>query len=705
MVDKSYNVSGSPKPFPAIASSDGNYIPLVALASVDSEGNINSKTSATTENGAVAVGNAIAKFRDGFQQGLDTSVWDVVWQNQGTGFAARGGNCAGSAYLRVNLDPTVADSELTLTSKQTFRLPSRFAYGFSHSQRVIGQEFEYSLVGCNAAGVIEIINPVSDLTINGTVSVTSNVATINFSTAHGLVGDDRVILVGNADSRINVGPVYVTVITSTQITVPLTIANGTYTAGGVVRVANIDEDAFNSVGFTLENTTATNARWFTRRAGASSRHVNATIGTTVATQSNTSPFSDAFNATSEHEVATGLDQAIFNSKATNALTAPSGNLRWSEGIPDETKLYKLRIRSKNLANLARPVAKITAIAKTGTTTATVTTEAAHGLSTNSWVQISGVRDQANFPNLTSATQVASIVSSTQFTIVIGSASTTSSAGGSVILNEGGILASALGFQALAVQSIARTNNIVTITVNTTATGALPGDMFRLHGCDATAMGLYDGAYRILRMTGSTYEVDSPGPNVVSVNCGGNLFKSTCNRLHYVREMEYTRLVAELSNQNGILDAAKSLAVAVTNTPATTISSGTITTVTNVTNAGTPTAPTNYFLNSAASTNGALIITGTTGVQAIHATNNLTTPAYLKLYNKATAPTVGTDVPEMTILIPAAAGTVLGQVSIPMGFSGYRFPLGLGIAITGAFAVADTTAVGAGQVAVKISRTA
>lgn len=131
------------------------------------------------------------------------------------------------------------------------------------------------------------------------------------------------------------------------------------------------------------------------------------------------------------------------------------------------------------------------------------------------------------------------------------------------------------------------------------------------------------------------------------------------------------------------------------------------TVTATVTAGTvnPVVPaTPYFVNSAANTNGALILTGTSGLQAFYATNEGASVAYVKLYNKATAPTVGTDVPEMTIPVPAAASGVPGVATIPMGFHGFRFALGLGIAITGAAIHTDTTAVAAGQVKVKLSRT-
>ena len=119
----------------------------------------------------------------------------------------------------------------------------------------------------------------------------------------------------------------------------------------------------------------------------------------------------------------------------------------------------------------------------------------------------------------------------------------------------------------------------------------------------------------------------------------------------------------------------------------------------------PAAPgTSYFLNSAATTNGALILTGTSGLQAFYASNIGASPAYVKLYNKATAPVVGTDIPDMIIPVPAAAAGVPGIAMLPIGFAGFRFALGLGIAVTGGSADTDTTAVAAGQVKVKISRT-
>ena len=76
-------------------------------------------------------------------------------------------------------------------------------------------------------------------------------------------------------------------------------------------------------------------------------------------------------------------------------------------------------------NFSVPVGKITAISKTGTTTATVTCPN-HGLSTNSIIQIYGVRDIVNFPNLVARIAVASVIDANNFTVVMGSAVTASS---------------------------------------------------------------------------------------------------------------------------------------------------------------------------------------------------------------------------------------------------------------------------------------
>lgn len=536
-----------------------------------------------TENGAVGIGNALKKFRDGFAdlaQGAapDSLIWDVAWVSQGSSSIGRAGDAQGSSYMKISMCPITAGSEVQMITRRSFKYPMRFINMLSLSQRIIGQEFEVSIIGVDGSGVVTNLAAISDKTISGTVAVTSNVATINFATAHGLKTSDRVILFGNTERRLNVGPAAVTVLTATQITVPCTIANGTYTAGGVVRWADPLAYAKNGAGFLHENATATNATFLTRRNGFNTRLLNSTIVTTA--NATTVAYADPFNATSMNMFIANQEEFTVIPRAPDATTAPVNVLKWHQGLPDEELEYKIRIRAKNLDNYTRPVAKITAIAKTGTTTATVTTDAPHGLATTDFVQIYGVRDIVNFPNLTVQTQVASIVSPTQFTIIIGSASTTSSAGGTVFLNQGSVLAP--GISAINVQSISRTNNILALVGNTTWAGYLPGETIQLHGCDATSMGLYDGAYKVLRSSTTILELESVGSDFGTINCGGAVMRRTDFRIHTISEIEHTRHIVELSNSQGAGDISKSVPVIVANSPAVTVSSGTVTTVSAVT---------------------------------------------------------------------------------------------------------------------------
>ncbi|NTW29793.1 MAG: hypothetical protein HGA33_00770, partial [Candidatus Moranbacteria bacterium] len=508
-------------------------------------------------SGSTIIGNAQNKFRDGFALvSPDPAIWDVAWANQADSLVNQGGDAAGASYLRISMSPYTPGSEFEMTSKEMFEFPVRAGYGLSISQRIVGQEVQVSLVGCDADGVVDEISAVSDLAIAGTITIASNVATINFASQHGLKGGDRVVLFGNTESRLNVGPVVVTVVTSLQITVPCTLANGTYTAGGYVAWADPLGYAMNAVGLLYENATATNASFVARRNGAKFRTVNSTVSTTVALQSNTSPYTDAFNAAGDMELMANMEEVMYGGKASDGIAAATGSGRYTQGLPDEGKFYKLRLRVKNLPNMTKIVGKITAITKAGTTTFTVTTGSPHGLVTGQFCQIYGVRDQTNFANITTAVAV-TVLDANRFTIVGAGTGTASSAGGIVVLNQGSVTLP--GAISLAIQSIARTNNILTVSMNTTAAGLLPGEYCELAGMDGSGAA-YDGSYKVLRMTGSTYELESVGANVGSISCGGAVVKRTDVRLNYIKLLDYTRMIMEIAQGRGITDASRALPV-------------------------------------------------------------------------------------------------------------------------------------------------
>lgn len=117
-------------------------------------------------------------------------------------------------------------------------------------------------------------------------------------------------------------------------------------------------------------------------------------------------------------------------------------------------------------------------------------------------------------------------------------------------------------------------------------------------------------------------------------------------------------------------------------------SGTVATTTTA----TPVSPTDFALTSAATTN-ATVVKATAGQLFEVTADNMTAAAkFLKLYRKATAPTVGTDVPILTIDIGANT-----HVAREFGAVGKKFLTGIVYALTGAQPVADTTALAAGDV--------
>lgn len=107
----------------------------------------------------------------------------------------------------------------------------------------------------------------------------------------------------------------------------------------------------------------------------------------------------------------------------------------------------------------------------------------------------------------------------------------------------------------------------------------------------------------------------------------------------------------------------------------------------------------YKLISLATTNANVVKASGANLYSIVAIGLTSTVRYLKLYNKATAPNVGTDVPLMTIPIPA--NTQGAGIAIPFSM-GVNFPLGIGIAVTSGLADNNTGAVLANDVVVNLT---
>lgn len=103
----------------------------------------------------------------------------------------------------------------------------------------------------------------------------------------------------------------------------------------------------------------------------------------------------------------------------------------------------------------------------------------------------------------------------------------------------------------------------------------------------------------------------------------------------------------------------------------------------------------YKLISAGSTNGTSVKASAGVVSGWFLSNQNPATRYVKLYNKAITPTVGTDVPVMTLALPGGASA---NVGLP---SAVAFATGIGLGTTTGYADNDTGAVLAGDIIINL----
>jgi hypothetical protein len=103
-----------------------------------------------------------------------------------------------------------------------------------------------------------------------------------------------------------------------------------------------------------------------------------------------------------------------------------------------------------------------------------------------------------------------------------------------------------------------------------------------------------------------------------------------------------------------------------------------------------------LLSAAASTNATSVKASAGNVFNIVGTQTNAAARYLKLYNKASAPTVGTDTPIWTFYLPPTA-VGGGLFTLDFGAQPLYFSTGIAYALTTAAADADTGALSAGDV--------
>ena len=244
--------------------------------------------------------------------------------------------------------------------------------------------------------------------------------------------------------------------------------------------------------------------------------------------------------------------------------------------------------------------------------------------------------------------------------------------------------------------VSRASNVMITMVATSLVGhnsTFEGSIDSTNGTDGNWFGI-----QVLRSNANTIELTTG----VLAATPAYAWETSVNGLSFVRvrATAHTSGTANWKFQRGSYATEPIPAAQISGTQPV---SGSVTVSGSLTSAGTttntPVTPTQSFINSAATTNATSVKASAGTVWSIIASNVNAAARYVKFYNLAVAPTVGTSVPVFTITIPAG-----GTVQFDGGSNGIRFGTGIALAITGAMADADTTAVAANEIKVATSYT-
>lgn len=547
--------------------------------------------------------NMTNKFREAFE------AYDPVSGGKWTESKASGdivyvdGNAAAASYLVISKDPLTAGTETAITSIGRVSLPIEAAIGASMSQRTLGQEFAIEMVDTGAP-----LPDVADIEISS-ISQATTTLTVDTVTPHGLSVGKSIGIRDCSNALANYPALVVATVPSpTQFTCTAgpggTIASQTITnpagAKGFVYFRERLGRAQNGIAQIFEQSTVTQASLYIRSeagdalpSGTIAGNHSVTVGTTASVQLVNVAYQYAFSPTTEYRLFVQADRTQWADGAVDAVAQTTSRLLRTQVCPDPSATYKVRIRCTNNKSLTVPNAQIVSAVKTGTTTATITTDRPHGLVATDPVVVYGIRAQGatEFPNLLTATAVASVVDATTFTIVIGTAGTVTSYGGYVAKVQGGNLMSALGANAVVAQSatlstLADGTRQLLVTGNTNWAGLSIGDLVNLVGVRDNTTGAtlgVDGAWKVANSATTSLTLVLPYAGSLtlpadfgSTNCGGGVIKRTDIRVSFLRVFDYERERVELlARPSGDLGAAVPVA----------IQGGTVTTVSTVTTAG------------------------------------------------------------------------------------------------------------------------
>jgi len=517
-----------------------------------------------TQNLPNVVGSQFLKYFD-----VEMSDGDLLLVNEGQ---------HGRKWTTISKDPLSVGVTSTIRSKFTVKAPVRFFFEMSVSQRYRG---DYGLVYlANYASGNETVlvpEPVS-ISIASIQQATTTLTIVLNDAFDGGVGDwvnitnvpdNRLCYFNLCVATVSLDKKTLTAVTYDEATIP-SLTVGPYAGVGTLTRIEPFGLANNAVGLRTSGTTATSNALLSRFGGGVGYWTTGTAGSAqLITTGSTVPVYAITGATGQYSIGAtsrymldfNAQEVTFSDRGVDTVGSFTTRQIITNVKPDDAKDYRLVIDCRQPRSRPVPVAKIVSAVKTGTTTATITTDVPHGLNALSYVQTYGIRDLTNFPNLAAATVVASIVSPTVFTIVIAGAVTATSYGGAVTVCNGGQIQPGLIGQT--VQSVARdADGLVTVVGNTTWSGLVVGGLINLYGVRDAATGAdlgFDGAYRVLSLSTTTlilglvtdYQgvVRSPtGGVVTTTNCGGAVIDRVEYRTHDLGVETYTDNVMTIRGQ-------------------------------------------------------------------------------------------------------------------------------------------------------------
>lgn len=500
----------------------------------------------------------------------------------------------GQQFIEISIDPlSVGETQTTVESIHPVRYPLYTEIEASISQRTYGDYFVMEITD----NVSRDVEPIEYNIVSISQSNTTLTVTLDFP-FDGWLGS-WVDIYGLADSRFNYTNAAIaamsldkktlTITTRDEATIPSLTVTPNSTGGKLKRQAKL-QNARNAVGMRFSGLSATTAAYMSRFDSGSIKETGTLTGSRLSTNASTATTyisgangnveikpSSKYRIEVEPEIITFMDKPVDNAGVLYDVRQAFTAVKPLSGID-----YYIRFRAVSPRSISRPVAKIvSAVKATASTTATITTDVPHGLNVDSYVNIYGINNQTVFANLTAATKVASIISDTVFTIVIGTATIATSYGGYVSLCNGGVTQP--GAIAQVVQSVAvDANGFVTLigTGNWAGLGGV-GEYVNLLGVRNSTNGAdlgVDGVYRVSNFATTTLvlepvkdlkgirEINGLGQNlspivgvITTTNAGGAVLLRTTLRSHDFVAASYSQSVTNISGQ-GTRRADKSIPI-------------------------------------------------------------------------------------------------------------------------------------------------